>query len=317
MVAPLHVYHPLAKAICARLEKQFPGRRIVACATTDALESQIEKAEVLLSGILPKPLLARAARLRWIQYMGAGVDSLLPAPTLRDDVKLTCTRGLFAAQVAEHAVGLLLSLHRGFASHHHSQTERAWRPFASTPLAGKTLAVLGLGEIGSRVARIAAAMDMTVIGVSRSGRKNPELEVVSQVFAREQLHAVLGEANAVVLTLPLTAETRHIIGEAELAAVPASSLLVNIGRGPLIDERALLSSLKCGHLGGAALDVFELEPLPSDNPLWSAPNTIITPHCSGTSAGHLQTIGEFFAENVGRFDNDKPLLNQVDRKLGY
>lgn len=310
----IHIFHPSSEEIRELVLEFAPGRTIVACRSEVELSGCIDEIEILLTGGLPTHLLAGASKLRWIQNMGAGVDHLLPAPQLDASVQITCSRGIYAPQVAEHAIGLLLSLHRGFPSHVASQLERRWRPFASTPLAGQTLCVLGLGEIGSRVARIASAMGMRVLGVSRTGRPTGD---VDEVARPDRLHAMLERSAAAVLALPLTGATRHILDARAIAALPARALVVNVGRGGLIDETALYRALVDGRVGGAALDVFESEPLREESRWWSAPNTLVTPHCSGTTVRHDAGICELFARNLARYAGGETLLGLVNRELGY
>jgi phosphoglycerate dehydrogenase-like enzyme len=196
------------------------------------------------------------------------------------------------------------------------QRERRWvhDEMVGTVLAGTTMGILGLGTIGSAVARRAGAFGMRVIGTKR--RPAP-LEGVDEVLPSERTDAVLREAAVLVVSLPLTQETRGIVGAREIDLLPPGGFLVNVGRGGLVDESALVAALRRGHLAGAGLDVFAQEPLPVDSPLWTAPGMIITPHVSGDQPGYMAQVTAVFCENLRRYLAGQPLLNVVDPALGY
>jgi len=196
------------------------------------------------------------------------------------------------------------------------QAARRWvhDELRGTVLAGRTMGVLGLGTIGVQVARRAAAFGMRVVGTVRRPRQIPGVE---RVYPPDEIDAVLREAAVLVIALPLTPATRGSVGARELAALPEGAFLVNIGRGGLVDEGALLAALRAGRLAGAGLDVFDTEPLPADSPLWAAPRLIITPHVAGDFPGYMDRIIPHFCENLRRYLGGQPLLNVVDPILGY
>jgi phosphoglycerate dehydrogenase-like enzyme len=193
-----------------------------------------------------------------------------------------------------------------------SQRERRWAPVDPIPLRGQTLCVVGLGDIGRSIAKAARALGMQVIGVTRSGRGSRD---ALRVYRTQALRAALARADFVVLTLPLSDETRGLVGPAELAAMKPTAWLLNLARGPIVDETALLGALRARRIGGAVLDVFDTEPLPADHPLWGFDNVVVTPHISGPSTP--REIGPIFNDNLRRYAARRPLRHLVDRARGY
>lgn len=281
-----------------------------------ALAAALRDAEVLLTGTrLPAGILAHASRLRWIQAITAGVDRLLtPELRARDDVILTCSRGIHAATMAEHALALILAFARNLPAFFRQQAERRWQAHTPRPLAGTTLLVVGLGAIGQEVARRGREAGMRVLGVRRSAAS---VDGVDRVVSPALLREVLPEAHWVVLVCPLTEETRGLIGEAELRAMRPDAVLINLARGEVVDERALVEALRAGRIAGAGLDVFAEEPLPPENALWSLPNVIITPHVAGALPDYVDAALEVFERNLRRYLAGEPLCNVVDKARGY
>lgn len=315
MRAPVvHVFHEHAEGIAGRLRGAGFPWQLVPWSDPERLRSGIGEVELLLTESPPRDAWARASRLRLIQTLGAGTDGVLPAPDLPARVVVASARGVFAPEVAEHAILMMLALQRGLAAHLARQARREWRPFASGTLAGRTVGILGLGEIGRRAAALCAALGMRVLGARRRPRPAPH---VDEVFGREGLSRLLSEADHLIVALPLTAETRGFVGREELSTLPPGAFLIHVGRGGVIDEAALLEALGTGHLGGVALDVLEHEPLPPDSPLWTAPNTLITPHVAGYGLRYVERVGEVLAANVGRLIRGEEIVNRVDREGGY
>jgi phosphoglycerate dehydrogenase-like enzyme len=315
MRAPvLHVFHEHAGHIADRLRAAGVAWEIVPWSDPAQLREGIGEVENLFTESPPRDVWASASRLRLIQTMGAGVDGLLPAPDLPPGVAITNARGVLATEVAEHALMMMLALQRNLAAHVKRQSERAWRPFASGSLAGRTVGILGLGEIGGRAAALCAAFGMRVLGVCRRPREVPHVDEVAGV---DRLSEVLGQVDHLVVALPLTPATRGLLGFEALRALRPGAFLVHVGRGGVIDERALLEGLRTGHVGGAALDVFEEEPLPPDHPLWMAPNTLITPHVAGHGLRYIDRVAGVLVDNVGRLLRGEALVNRVDREEGY
>jgi phosphoglycerate dehydrogenase-like enzyme len=279
---------------------------------------------------VPDP--ARAPRLRWLQLHTAGVDHVLDTPLWRSDVVITTSRGIHAPVVAEYALMMILAfahrLRRMLA--YQSQAEwpsQRWRKFAPQELRGATVGVVGYGSIGREVGRLAHAFGMRVLGLHRGeagavGYELPELAgrpgvEPDQLYTPDRLAEMLPECDYVVLTLPYTSATHHFIGEAALRTMKPTAVLVNVGRGAVVDEAALVHALREGVIASAALDVFEQEPLPADSLLWEMDNVILSPHIAGFTPRYDERATTLFAENLRRYLVGEPLLNRVERGRGY
>ena len=274
------------------------------------LRARIGEIEVLFAAVTPRGIWDGARRLRLIQLMGAGADRLLPAPDLPPAVRIAGARGVFAAEVAEHALALTLALARGLPTLVRRQAQRVWQPFASRTLAGKTMGILGMGNVGGRVARAADALGMRVVGLGRHAH-------APDVWGPDRLDELLAQANVLVVTLPLTPATSGLLDHRRLRLLPPGAWLVNVGRGGIVDEGALDDALREGHLGGAGLDVFEEEPLGPKNALWSAPNALITPHLAGLGVRYVERVIPILLDNVRRLEAGEALTHEVDRDAGY
>lgn len=288
--------------------RPFP---VAVCSTPAEAERHVAGAEILYAWNFPRHLLPLATKLRWVQNMGAGVERFL-VPELPRRVILTRVAGIFGPWMAEYVLGWCLWHTQRTELFRAQQRERRWRQVDPLRLHGAGLCVVGLGDIGRTIAQAARGLGMRVTGVSQSGKKTPGLE---RVYRARDIGKPLASADFVVLTVPLTPATRGLIGARELAAMKPSAWLVNIGRGPIVDEAALLQALAGRRLGGAILDVFDEEPLPADHPLWGLDNVVITPHISGPSTPG--EIGPIFDDNLRRYLAGRPLRYQVDRKRGY
>ena len=306
------LYHPAEAHAYARLVKA-PGRtiRVDVCSTAEEAAAPIAEAEILYAWKFPPHLLANASRLRWIQAMGAGVESFL-APDLPARVIVTRATGMFGAWMAEYTLGWCAWVTQRMEPVREAQRQRLWLPFVPDALHGRTLTIIGLGDIGRAIARAGTALGMRVIGVSRSGKKE---RGVAAVFRPSAIASALRQADFVVIVLPLSGETRGLIGEAELRAMKPSGWLVNIGRGAVINEAALVRALGAGQIAGAILDVFETEPLPPGHPLWTLPNVVITPHIAGPSVP--AEIAPVFNDNLRRYLAGRRLRHLVNRSRGY
>jgi phosphoglycerate dehydrogenase-like enzyme len=272
------------------------------------------RAYLSLTAEVAKP----GARLRWVQTTTVGVDHVVP-PSLLAAEHLTLTRikGPPGPLMAEHAVLLMLALSRNLPAYLDNQRRHIWRREGQDwlPLHGRTIAILGVGSGGGNLARVCkTGFGMTVLGMTRSPR---EIAHVDRVFSRSELLGVLPEADFVVLCLPNTRQTRHIIDAAALDAMMPTACLINVSRGALIDEDALISAMRSGGIAGAGLDVTTLDPIPEESPLWSLPNTIITPHIATESVQLSEAVVDFWCDNVRRFAENQPLLGVVDRQAGY
>jgi phosphoglycerate dehydrogenase-like enzyme len=295
-----------------------PDMQIVVTRDRDEIESMLDKVEIAVGGF-PHDLISKAHNLRWLQQWGAGADWLMRYPEVIDqDFVLTNVSGVHPIPISEHIFALLLAFARDLHSAIRAQSQRHWKGAAQSELfelIGKTMLLIGVGAIGKRTAKIAAALEMRVLGV----RRNPTMTVptVETMFGPDQLLDILPEADFVVLTAPLTHETEKMIGERELRAMKPTAYLVNIGRGGTIDENALIHVLREGWIAGAGLDVFEIEPLPEDSPLWGMENVIITAHYSGLTPHYDERAMGIFLKNLKLYQAGKPLINVIAKKLGY
>jgi phosphoglycerate dehydrogenase-like enzyme len=308
------VYYPEAgeaRAYAKRIRLPSRAFAVHVASTPEEAVGPAAEAEIFYCWNPPRSLLAGAARLRWIQCMGAGVERLL-VPELAPAVRVTRAASIFGPWMAEYTLGWCLWVTQRMEGFRASQREHRWAPVDPIPLRGQTLCVVGLGDIGRAIARAARALGMRVIGVTRSGRGPREAERIYRTPARR---SALARADFVVLTVPLSAATRGLLGPAELAAMKSSAWLINIARGPIVDESALLEALRARRLGGAVLDVFDTEPLPPDHPLWAFDNVVITPHISGPSTP--REIAPIFNDNLRRYLAGRPLRHAVNRARGY
>ena len=307
------VYDATDAARYAELIRASRRRVIVNVAyTPEEAARHIATADVLYAWKPPVGLYAKTGRLRWLQAMGAGVDWAL-VPELPSGVVITRAPGVFGPWMAEYVLAWCLWTTQHSEAYRQAQARREWiqhRP--PERLAGKTMALVGLGDIGRTVARAARGLGLRVIGVTRSGRR---VGGVERVYRSRDLRRALAVADFVVLAAPLTDATREMIGVAELAAMRPTAWLLNVGRGALVDETALVHALERRAIAGAILDVFTTEPLPRDHSLWSLDNAVITPHISGPNMP--EEIAPVFNDNLARYLSGRPLRHRVDRRRGY
>ncbi|HUN49688.1 MAG TPA: D-2-hydroxyacid dehydrogenase [Candidatus Sulfotelmatobacter sp.] len=280
-----------------------------------ALDRRVGEADVLvISGLWHDGLLERAGRLAYIQSIGAGTDQFPRARLAERGIRLASAQGVNAHAVADHAMALVLALARKLPAARDNQARQFWRPMIGNiseredELGGKTLLIVGLGRIGARLARLARAFDMRVIGL----RRNPAAADAGEVHGIEALARFLPEADFVALTCPLTPETEKLIDAAALARMRPGAYLVNVARGRVVDQAALVAALRDGRLAGAALDVTEPEPLPPDAPFWSMPNVLITPHVGGETRRYEDNVLDILQENLARlWRGETTLRNQI------
>ncbi|MGG1518374.1 D-2-hydroxyacid dehydrogenase [Paenibacillus oryzisoli] len=279
--------------------------------------SAIEEADVIITaGRMQPELLARASRVKWVQTISAGVDKLPLEELARRDIIVTNARGVHTIQMSEFALSLMLQWVRRANQLHDNQQEKVWNHLITfDELHGKTLGIIGAGAIGEAVAKKAKAFDMQVIGLNRSGAANPAFDTT--VSGEDGLQTLLTESDIVVLLLPSTAKTRGFLTKTHLALLKPSAFLINLARGDVLDEEALISALQEGRIAGAALDVFATEPLPEASPLWSMPNVIVTPHIAGASAQYAKRVSEIFYHNLAAMLDGGEMMNVVNLKEGY
>ncbi|MEN8160258.1 MAG: D-2-hydroxyacid dehydrogenase [Myxococcota bacterium] len=314
MPEPVHVFAPFAEALRAGVARHLRDRPVVCWSAPDDFAAGVGDVRYLLALNPPRGLWARAAQLRLIQVLGAGVDGVLPAPDLPAQVVLANQRGMSAEPMAEFGLSLVLALLKQLPGFVAAQREREWRRALPQRAAGSTLAILGMGAIGTALAERAAALGMRVVATQRRPRPHP---AVTRVEPPEGTDALLAEADVVVLLLPLTPETRGWFSRERFARMKRGSYLVNLARGGIVDEAALADALREGPVAGAAFDVFAEEPLPPGSPLWEAPGLWITPHMAGGFPEILDETARRFAENVARLERGEPVANAIDREQGY
>ena len=262
----------------------------------------------------PAGMLQRMPRLTWIQAMNAGVDPWLTSPGLRPETRLCCARGSHRISMPENILGALFHLTKPYMAIALDQRESRWAKRTSSPLAGKTLGILGLGAIGQELARKAAALEMRVIGIKRTPAP---LAHVDKVYPSEAIDEVLGAADFVVLLLPSTHETENIIDAGRLRAMQPSAWLLNFGRGALIVDADLIAAVKAKQIAGAVLDVYRQEPLPAPHPFWTTEGIMVLPHIGGGHPERSRAIADIFVDNARRFLAGEPLNAVVDRARGY
>ena len=253
-----------------------------------------------------------APALQWMHTASAGIDSPIFGRFTSRGIRLTTSSGASALPIAHTAIMMILGLSRGITGRLRDQQAHRWQRRTSEDVNGANLAILGMGPIGTETAKLATALGMNPIGCRRTVTGNEPCE--TRTFAA--LPALLAWADYVVLALPLTQDTHGMIGAEQLAVMKPTARLINVGRGDLVDETALIEALASGRLAGAGLDVFSVEPLPAESPLWDMPNVIVTAHDSGATAGSNDRAASIFAENLGRYGRGEPLLNEVGADVG-
>jgi phosphoglycerate dehydrogenase-like enzyme len=309
-----------------QLLKEAAASEAVIVTTADELSAHLSDAEIVCSYFIPPNWHTLAPKLRWVQFPGAGIDSLASTGLLdtNSGVIVTTAAGIHAETISEYVFGSMLMFNWNWPQmvrlqdHHVWARSATWYHLGGRELAGQTLGIIGLGHIGRRIAQLGRAFDMRVFGMRRSIHSAGEQEPhVDQLFLPEQLHDLLCQCDYVVLSVPLTRETEKLIGETELRIMRSNTYLVNISRGRVIDEQALVRALREGWIAGAGLDVTEEEPLPSESPLYSMPNVILTPHISGNSVHYDARLAALFADNLKRYRSGQQLQNQYEHSRGY
>ena len=282
----------------------------------DELLKEAKDAHILMGlGAELREVFGVCEQLMWVQVGGAGVEWAVCPEIANSDVVLTNARGIFSEPIADHVFALLLSLTRGMAKAFANQRAHMWQGYPAQELSEKVMGIIGPGGIGTAVARRAAGFGMRVVAVRR--RAELPLEYADNVWGREGLGTLLKMSDVVAICAPLTKETRGMIGWGELALMKKTAYLINVGRGAIVDEEALLEFLKEGKIAGAGLDVFGTRRPPQDSELWDMENVIITPHIAGNSPEVQERRTELYCENIRRFVAGERLLNEVDKKAGY
>jgi len=300
-----------AELIKQTLELRFPDITIHAATDEAEIGDHIEDADILMAMFVSDGLLKRAGKLQWIQSMLTGVDYFLDLPSFKKEVLLTSARGIHGPQMSEMAILHMLNLTRNFPRIMRNQKEKKWERWPQPLLFKKSVGILGVGVIGTQIARKCKTFDMTVYGIVRKKR---ELVHVDHVFDQEGLIEVMRSVDYFINVVPNTPETKNMIGERELGVMKPTAYLINIGRGETVDEAALILALKKGKIAGAGLDVFCQKPLPEDSPFWDMDNVLVTPQLGGMSDIYAEQVLPLLEENLERFLHGKhqDLVNVVD-----
>jgi phosphoglycerate dehydrogenase-like enzyme len=326
-----------------RIQAAAPGSRIVNLSVEGLADGPVDDVEVLLRGWLVAEafdrLLARAPHLTWVHSATSGVERALTPAALARDVLVTNARGVFSRPIAEHVLLMILAVSRHLPELMELQRERTWQPLEGRELRELTIGIVGYGSLGRSVASLASAFGSRIIAMRRrpdapdesrpaapadrsargadDGDGFPFEPRLDRLVGPDGLHELLAESDIVVLAAPLTAETEGMIDEAAVAAMKRDAWLINVARGRLIDDTALIRALRENRIGGAALDAFRDEPLPQGSPYWELPNVILTPHTAWSSARVLDRSIDLFCDNLVRFSRGEPLRNVVDPSAGY
>jgi phosphoglycerate dehydrogenase-like enzyme len=297
------------------------GTEVVIGNTPEAFASLGDRADVVLycmnAGVKLEALWPLAPKARWLHSMAAGLESTLFPALVESPIPMTNARGVFKESLGEFGIASILYFAKDLRRMIRNQEAARWEQFDVEMITGKTLGIVGYGEIGRATAVRAKALGLNIHAI----RRRPELSgsdpVVDRSFAIADRAEMLAGCDYVLLAAPLTEETRGLVGPAELAAMKPSAVLINLGRGPVVDEAALIAALSSGQIRGAALDVFDVEPLPAGHPFWTMENVLISPHCADHTATWTDEAIQFFVDNCHRFLKGEPLENLVNKKLGY
>jgi len=295
--------------------------RIVVGDSTEDFAKAAAEAEIIFNWSASLPLLRDvfliSPRLSWIHSRSAGLEQSLFPELIKSEVVLTNGSGVFSPSLGEFTLAAILYFAKDFRRMIRNQTAGIWEQFDTTMVSGQTLGIVGYGSIGRAVAARARVLEMKVLALRRSPGRSKEDTLVDHVYDSGQLLEMLSRCDYVVVTLPLTAETRGLIAEPEFAVMKKNAVLINIGRGPTINERAMINTLLANRIRGAALDVFDEEPLRPGHPFYSMENVLLSPHCADHTPEWLEDAMRFFLSQLERFKRGESLLNVVDKRLGY
>jgi phosphoglycerate dehydrogenase-like enzyme len=312
-----------AKPLMAEtLRERWPQMQVAHAPTFSEMVPELPDTDIFVGAVIRPEHVRQAPKLKWIHSTSAGIGQLT-FPEIKDaGIMVTNASGVFSVPMAEHTIGLILALARNFPDTTRQQDQKIWsqqllwdKPQHLTEINGTTLVIVGFGSIGREIAKRAAALEMKVIGVNRSGQG--DLAGAQQIVSMEKVNEVLPEADFVVLCAPETAETKNLFDLKRFIQMKRGARLINLGRGSILDEAALVRSLESGHLGGAALDVANVEPLPAESPLWTAPNLLITPHTSAISSHLWLRQTELLVKLLERWFDGRQLFNVADLTKGY
>jgi phosphoglycerate dehydrogenase-like enzyme len=288
--------------------------------STAELTPEASQAEVILHWFGPREpfreIFLACPRVRWVHSRSAGLDRILFPELVQSPVPLTNGTGVFSQSLGEFALAAMLYFAKDFRRMLRNQEAGQWEEFDVEEIAGQTLGIVGYGDIGRAVASRARAMGMRVLALKRHAPSAPD-PLIARFYGLDELNLMLAESDFVVVSTPLTPETHHMIGDAAFAAMKPNAVIINIGRGPVIDQEAMVRALSQGKIKGAGLDVFEQEPIPPGDPIYKLPNVLISPHCADQTKDWLNQAMQFFLKQYDRFSNNQLLENIVEKHLGY
>ncbi len=308
----LLVLNGLAHDYRKKLEKEFPDIAVHSAKKEDEVGDFIERTDILLTVRISDSLLKKASRLQWIHTITTGVDYIVNLPSLRKEVLISCSRGIHVPQVSEYALLLMLALNRNLPQFIRNQDRRVWERWPTRLLHQKKVGILGIGVIGEEIARKCKAFGMTVFGIDAVKRK---VDAVDCFYGPEDLLRVVPEVDYFIIVVPHIPQTRKMITAEVLSSMKPTAFLINLGRGEVVDEEALIRLLETGRIAGAALDTFWAEPLPDDHPFWGMKNVIMTPHVGGMCEICVDQVLGIFEENLRRFlkGERNDLINFIQR----
>lgn len=311
--------HDVDAAILSEIQAIIPEWEVTASRDPEVWEGRLNDAEIIAgwNKRLREPVISAGSKVRWIQTWSAGVNNLPLTELQQKEVVVTSANGVHAYPISETIFGLMLALTRKIDTYVKNQQQKKWHHAnMKLEIHGKTIGIIGVGAIGSETAKIAKAFGMTVLGIRHSGKA---AEYVDEMRTPDQLNEVLPRCDYVVVTLPLTEETKHMFKAEQFEQMKDTAYFINIGRGPIVVEADLISALNTGQIAGAGLDVFEVEPLPENNPLWDLEQVIITPHTSGSTEFYDQRLlQDIFIPNLKKYiEGEQPAINLLDYSKGY
>jgi phosphoglycerate dehydrogenase-like enzyme len=319
-VQSIEAVDPRVHALCMYKPDEALAREEWPRAEGVELDALLAEAEVLFGFSFPVEWLDKMPRVKWVQLASAGSDYMLRAGLLdkRPDLLLTTASGVHEIPISEHIIGMILYFSRGFYRAVRNQALHKWERFTAGEAYGKMVCFVGYGPIARRASALCKSLGMRVIAVRASlVEQQPGFEAVERFYPLGDLNEALAQADYVVVAAPHTPRSEKMIGREQLAGMKPDATLINVSRGAVVDEAALVEALREGRLGGAGLDVFEQEPLPESSPLWDMPNVLVTPHVSGSNPNYNQRVTELFCDNLGRYLRGDTLRNLVDRERGY
>ncbi|MCA9175772.1 MAG: D-2-hydroxyacid dehydrogenase [Planctomycetales bacterium] len=310
--------YPVEDQHLQQIRRAIPDAEVVD-AGQERIPEEILNADIFIGHSKVHPLpwaeVVRQGRLRWIQSSAAGLDHCLAPTVISSEIRVSSASGLFAHQVAEQTMSLLLGLIRSQPDFFRAQTQKQYVRLATDDLRGQTVGIVGFGGNGQRIAEVLAPWNVRLLATDRFPEPPPPH--VEAVWPDDRLPDLLAQSDTVILCVPLNRQTHHLIGTEQLGQCKPGARLINVARGPVVDEAALVAALENGTLSGAGLDVAEVEPLPTSSPLWEMPNVMITPHVGAQSAKRVDDTTDLVCENLARYLAGKPLRNEVDKELGF